>query len=79
MGLGKRVDRCREREPCEGKRISDIPRLTAELPLQFDDPRNKTIELIDALWVYGGAIAAAFEIELTTAIDLGLLRMSDLI
>jgi hypothetical protein len=49
------------------------------LPLQFDEVTNRTIELIDVLWLRGNAIVAAFEIESTTSIYSGLLRMSDLI
>lgn len=40
---------------------------------------NRTIELIDVLWLRKNAIVAAFEIESTTSIFSGLLRMSDLI
>jgi hypothetical protein len=50
-----------------------------ELPLQFDDATNRTIELIDVLWLKGNAIVAAFEVESTTSIYSGLLRMSDLV
>ena len=46
---------------------------------QFDDATNKTIELIDVLWLESDAIIAAFEVEHTTAIYSGLLRMSDLV
>ena len=63
----------------KGKKFSSLPKLMAELPLQFDDATTKTIELIDVLWLRGNAIAAAFEIESTTSIYSGLLRMSDLI
>jgi hypothetical protein len=40
---------------------------------------SRTVELIDVLWLQGNAIVAAFEIESTTSIYSGLLRMSDLI
>jgi len=62
-----------------GKFFKDIPRLRTELPRQFDDATNKTIELIDVLWLQGDAIVAAFEVEHSTAIYSGLLRMSDLV
>jgi len=58
---------------------SELPQLKQELPLQFDEATNRTIELIDVLWLRGNAIVAAFEIESTTSIYSGLLRMSDLI
>jgi hypothetical protein len=50
-----------------------------ELPRQFDEVTSKTIEFIDVLWLQGDAIIAAFEVEHTSAIHSGLLRMSDLI
>ncbi len=62
-----------------GMSFEGIPGLRKELPRQFDDATNRTIELIDVLWLQGEAIAAAFEVEHTTAIYSGLLRMSDLV
>jgi hypothetical protein len=40
---------------------------------------NRTIELIDVLWLRGNSIVAAFEVESTTSVYSGLLRMADLI
>jgi predicted RNA-binding protein len=71
-----RNDRSRE---VPGHRFADLPTLKSELPVKFDDATNKTIELIDVLWLKGNAIVAAFEIESTTSIYSGLLRLSDLI
>lgn len=62
-----------------GKKFSDLPKIKNELPLQFDEATNRTIELIDVLWLKGNTIVSAFEIESTTLIYSGLLRMSDLI
>lgn len=79
MGLDvwpARNDRSRE---WNGHRFADLPRLRAALPRQFDEVTNRTIELIDVLWLKGNAVVAAFEIESTTSIYSGLLRMSDLI
>jgi predicted RNA-binding protein len=79
MGLDvwpARNDRSRE---WNGHRFTDLPRLRADLPRQFDEVTNRTIELIDVLWLKGNAVVAAFEIESTTSIYSGLLRMSDLI
>lgn len=63
----------------KGKPFSSLPRTKSELPLQFDEVTNRTIELIDVLWLAGNSIVAAFEIESTTSIYSGLLRMADLI
>lgn len=62
-----------------GNIFSEIPRIKSSLPLQFDAQTNRTIELIDVLWLKGNSFRAAFEIESTTSIYSGLLRMSDLI
>jgi hypothetical protein len=79
MGLDVWVARNDRNREAHGRRFSDIPRLKRDLPLQFDEVTNRTIELIDVLWLKGNAIVAAFEIESTTSIYSGLLRMSDLI
>lgn len=63
----------------KGLKFSEFPRMKQALPLQFDDVTNRTIELIDVLWLHGNAIVAAFEIESTTSIYSGLLRMADLL
>ena len=79
MGLSvwaPRSDRGRE---WGGQAINSIPNLLSELPHQFDDATNRVIENIDVLWLTGNAFTAAFEIESTTSIYSGLLRMSDLI
>lgn len=62
-----------------GHRLGDMPRRREQLPQQFDPNTKRTIELIDVLWLDGNAIVAAFEIESTTSIYSGLLRMSDLV
>jgi EVE domain len=62
-----------------GQRLGDMPGIREKLPTQFDAETNKIIEHIDVLWLKGNAIAAAFEIESTTSIFSGLLRMSDLL
>ena len=62
-----------------GKPLGEIPRMVPELPTQFNEATNRTIELIDVLWLKGNSIVAAFEVECTTAVYSGLLRMSDLL
>ncbi|MBK7878930.1 MAG: hypothetical protein IPJ77_25010 [Planctomycetes bacterium] len=45
----------------------------------IDRPTQRAIELIDVLWIKGKSqVVAAFEVESTTSIYSGLLRMSDL-
>lgn len=59
--------------------LGSLPRMVSELPTQFNEATNRTVELIDALWLKGNAIVAAFEVEYTTSVYSGLLRMSDLL
>jgi hypothetical protein len=79
LGLDVWVARNDRNRRFSGTVFSDIKNLRAELPRQFDEATNKTVELIDVLWLQGDAILAAFEVEHTSAIYSGLLRMSDLI
>lgn len=60
-------------------RVGDFTGMLDSLPTQFDVVTNKTIENIDVLWLDGQAIVAAFEVEHSTSIYSGLLRMSDLL
>jgi hypothetical protein len=79
MGLDIWVARNDRKKTVNGQAIATLPRLKDELPLQFDEATNRTIELIDVLWLRGNSIVAAFEVESTTAVYSGLLRMADLI
>lgn len=53
--------------------------LIENLPLNYDQVTLKTIEQIDVLWLKKRSIVRAFEIEHTTSIYSGLLRMADLL
>lgn len=53
--------------------------LLDELPFSFDEVTIKTIKNIDVLWIKGRAIIRAFEVEDTTSIYSGILRMADLL
>lgn len=79
MGFDVWVARNDRSRSCNGCTLGDLPRMMSELPTQFNEATNRTIELIDVLWISGNSIAAAFEIESTTSIYSGLLRMSDLL
>jgi hypothetical protein len=59
--------------------LGELPNVVDELPAQFNEATNRTIELIDVLWLKGNSIVAAFEVECTTSVYSGLLRMSDLL
>jgi hypothetical protein len=53
--------------------------LLEDLPISYDDATTKTIENIDVLWLKSRSIIRAFEVEHTTAVYSGLLRMADLV
>ncbi len=53
--------------------------LLDSLPLGFDATTVATVEQIDVLWLDRRSIVRAFEVEGTTAIYSGLLRMADLV
>lgn len=79
MGFGVWVARNDRNREYNHKKFSEHFPLKDSLPLQFDEATLRTVELIDILWLKGNAIVAAFEVESTTSIYSGLLRMSDLI
>ncbi len=53
--------------------------LVEMLPMNYNDATIRTIEQIDVIWLRGRSIARAFEVEHTTSIYSGLLRMADLV
>ncbi len=79
MGFDVWVARNDRGRPCNGTLLGDLKKMRADLPRQFDDATTKTIEFIDVLWLQGNSFIAAFEIESTTSIYSGLLRMADLV
>jgi hypothetical protein len=62
-----------------GQRFADLPGFLDALPRQFDPNTMQVIEHIDVLWLRQGAILAAFEIECTSTVYSGLLRLADLV
>ena len=79
LGLDVWVARNDRGKSYNGELLGVMANMLDELPTQFNDATNRTIELIDVLWLKGNTILAAFEIEATTSIYSGLLRMSDLL
>jgi len=53
--------------------------LMEQLPLNYDEVTLRTIEQIDVIWLRRRSIVRAFEIEHTTAVYSGILRMADLL
>lgn len=58
---------------------SEPHNLLDRLPLNYDDTTLRTIEQIDVLWLRGRSIVRAFEVEHTTSVYSGILRMADLL
>jgi len=79
MGFTVWVARNDKNREFKGRLFSEQFDLLGDLPLSFDEATTRTIEYIDVLWLKGNAIVAAFEVESTTSIYSGLLRMSDLL
>ena len=79
LGLDVWVARNDRSKKWNGVTLGSMPGTISELPTQFNDATTRTIELIDVLWLKGNTIVAAFEVECTTSIYSGLLRMSDLL
>lgn len=53
--------------------------LLSELPFRYDRKTMRIVENIDVIWVERTAIVRAFEVEHSTAIYSGILRMADMI
>jgi hypothetical protein len=79
MGLDLWVARNDRNRTWNGIALGSISGMISELPTQFNEATNRTIELIDVLWLKGNSIIAAFEVECTTSVYSGILRMSDLL
>jgi len=79
MGLDVWVARNDRSKIWNGTVLGTMPGIIEKLPSQFNDATNRTIELIDVLWLKGNTIISAFEVESTTSVYSGLLRMSDLL
>ncbi len=79
MGLDVWVANNDKSREYNGQKFSSLPRFKKDIPLAFDEASNRTIKLIDVVWLKGNEIKAAFEIESTTSIYSGILRLADLI
>ena len=78
MGMQVWVPRA-DREKVKDLLPEGCQALVERLPLNYDDRTLRTIEQIDVLWLKGRTIRRAFEVEHTTAIYSGILRMADLL
>lgn len=67
------------RRTWQGDTLGSLSELDLPAYLGFDQETYKIIKLIDVIWLKGRRVAAAFEVEKSTQIFSGLLRMSDLL
>ena len=79
LGLDIWVARNDRSKSYNGELLGGMSKMLDELPTQFNEATTRTIELIDVLWLKDNSIIAAFEVEATTSVYSGLLRMSDLL
>jgi hypothetical protein len=78
MGFSIWVPRA-DRAAVLGELGAEALRLLDKLPLNYDDTTLRTIEQIDVIWLRSRSIVRAFEVEHTTSIYSGILRMADLL
>jgi hypothetical protein len=78
MGLAIWLPRA-DRNPALREWADPNGKLLDRLPLNYDDTTLRTIEQIDVLWLRGRSIVRAFEVEHTTSVYSGILRMADLL
>lgn len=79
MGLELWIDPTDRGKSHDGKKLGDTPGVLDDLPLPFSAEVLKTIRRIDVLWLRDQMVVGAFEVESTTSIYSGLLRMADLV
>ena len=78
MGMQIWIPRA-DRTAVVGEWKGDHPPPLERLPLNYDQTTLRTIEQIDVLWLKGRSIRRAFEVEHTTSVYSGILRMADLL
>ena len=62
----------------QGRRIETLPKMLERLPPQFEPNAMRIVSYIDVIWLENRSMFAAFEVEHSTPIYSGLLRMADL-
>ena len=79
MGLQLWIDPVDRNLVVDGVRLGDIPGVMEESLPQFRKESRLRGPRIDVLWLRDDEVIAAFEVESTTAVYSGLLRMADLL
>jgi hypothetical protein len=79
MGFKVHIPASDRNKTYEGKRISEMVPMVEQLNLGLIPTMMRVIKNIDVLWIDDDAVVGAFEIESTTSIYSGILRMADLL
>lgn len=79
MGYDVYVPMSDRRRTWQGEAVGDVPNMLDSLRIPLVDQAVRIIREIDVLWIERDAVQAAFEVEKTTSIYSGLLRMTDLL
>lgn len=79
MGFKVHIPASDRSKTYEDKRINEIVPLVEQLNLGLIPTMMRVIKNIDVLWIDDDAVVGAFEIESTTSIYSGILRMADLL
>lgn len=77
MGLGLWLAKDNRNKEYDGKELSSF-RILPSLPAQKYGEALETIQRIDVMWIKDNNIVAAFEVEESTGVSSGLLRLFDL-
>jgi hypothetical protein len=78
MGLDTYVARNDRGSTYDGRSLGDLTSVST-LPVGLPDAVRRRVELVDVIWLRRNQYVAMFEVEATTDILKGLLRMADLI
>lgn len=79
LGLSVWVATGDRKKSYKGMTLSEMPGMLSFLPTKIRVKTPTSIERIDVLWLQDDNIVAAFEVEHSTNINSGLLRMSDML
>ena len=79
MGLSVWAPMSDRRRTYEGQQIGAVQRMLQTLPQQFEPAAKRIVSNIDVIWLEGRTLCAAFEVEHSTPIYSGLLRIADLL
>lgn len=78
LGLKVWIPRADRQKAIDGEPLGDLS-VSSLPPMGFSPQASRIVENIDVLWLNNGMVVCAFEVEHSTVIYSGLLRLSDLL